>query len=94
VLPCLVSRRPVIAFQLFQDNENFEIYVAKADGTGLTRLTNSPAHDEQLAWSPDGQFISFMSHRGGDDGKIYIVKADGTGLMRLTNTPENECCAS
>jgi Tol biopolymer transport system component len=31
---------------------NYEIFVMNADGTGLTRLTNNPAHDGNPAWRP------------------------------------------
>jgi len=31
---------------------NCDIYVANADGTGLTNLTNYPANDFQPAWEP------------------------------------------
>jgi len=47
--------------------------------TGITRnLTNSPGvHDRDVAWSPDGLFISFISDRTGED-EIYIQKQDGS----------------
>jgi len=43
-----------IAFKSRRDGNN-ELYVMKADGSGETRLTSSPAVSEgQPAWSPDG----------------------------------------
>jgi TolB protein len=35
------------------DNCNYEIYVMKADGSGVTRLTDNPAHDWDPAWTPE-----------------------------------------
>ena len=38
-----------------------EIYRVDADGSGLTRLTESTADDEHPSWSPDGSRIAFAS---------------------------------
>ncbi|MCX6278998.1 MAG: PDZ domain-containing protein [Bacteroidetes bacterium] len=47
--------------------------------TGVTRnlTASSGAHDRDVAWSPDGQYISFISDRTGED-EIYIQKQDGS----------------
>ena len=47
--------------------------------SGLTRnLTQSPgSHDREVAWSPDGQYIAYISDRTGED-EIYIQKQDGS----------------
>ena len=68
------------------DSDHAEIYVMNADGSGVTRLTNSPADDNYPAWSPDGRRIAFTSSHDGNIG-IYVVNADGTGLTNLTNNP-------
>jgi Tol biopolymer transport system component len=42
-----------------------------------------------LQWSPDGEWISFLSE--GETGwDIYIIEPDGTGLKKVTDTPETE----
>jgi TolB protein len=64
-----------------------EIYTMNVDGTGLTRLTDNPGHDNRPTWSPDGSRIAFASQRNGDDYQIYVMNADGTGLARLTFGP-------
>jgi Tol biopolymer transport system component len=75
-----------IAFQsnLGATAGSVEVFVMNADGSGITRLTNSPALDQMPAWSPDGSKIAFMSSRDGNP-EIYTMNADGTNQTRLTN---------
>ena len=65
---------------------NEELYVMKADGSGVTRLTNNPASDSNLVWSPDSSRIAFHSNRDGNR-EIYVINADGSGLTNLSNGP-------
>ena len=65
---------------------NGEIYVMNADGTGHTRLTDSPGQDLAPTWSPDGTRIAFSnlpSQDGNND--IHTVSPNGEGLEQLTN---------
>jgi Tol biopolymer transport system component len=73
-----------IAFVSTRDGDP-EIYVMNADGTGITRLTNSLGNDVSPAWSPDGTRIAFRSDRDGGNEEIYVMNADGTSVTRLTN---------
>jgi TolB protein len=63
----------------------YDIYRAKADGSGLTPLTRSPGYDAEATIAPDG-LIVFTSVRDGDM-EIYSMKADGSDVKRLTNRP-------
>jgi Tol biopolymer transport system component len=72
-----------IAFTSNRDG-NDEIYIMNADGTGVTRLTDNPASDGEVSWSPDGSKIAFTSVRDGNID-IYVMNADGTHETRLTN---------
>ncbi|MHB1160834.1 MAG: hypothetical protein ACYC3V_10970 [Chloroflexota bacterium] len=74
-----------IAFVSRRDR-NDEIYLMNADGSGQTRLTNSPAYDGAPVWSPDGSRVAFASKRDGND-EIYVMNADGTGQTNLTRHP-------
>jgi TolB protein len=65
--------------------DSYEIYRAKADGSGLAKLTNSPGYDAEATIAPDG-LITFTSVRDGDM-EIYSMKPDGSGVRRLTNRP-------
>jgi TolB protein len=65
-------------------NEDDEIYVAAADGTGRPRnLTDNPANDWGPDWSPDGELIAFNSDRDGFPLTGYLVHPDGSGLRRV-----------
>lgn len=66
-----------------------DLYVIDIDGSHLVNLTNSPADDWGLAWSPDGRRLAFRSSstplaRGKD---LYSVNVDGSGLTKLASSP-------
>jgi Tol biopolymer transport system component len=69
-----------IVFTSNRDQQG-EIYVMNADGSGQTRLTRRPGDDWAPDFSPDGKRIAFtqLSTRS-----IWLLNADGTGLRRLT----------
>jgi dipeptidyl aminopeptidase/acylaminoacyl peptidase len=78
-----------IAFASNRD-ENEEIYVMNADGTGQVRLTDEVGFDASPRWSPDGTKIVFESDRDGGNHEIYVMNADGTGQTRFTNNPGSD----
>ena len=47
---------------------------------GITRnlTTTSGVHERDVAWSPDGKYIAYISDRTGED-EIFIARQDGTG---------------
>jgi len=55
-----------------------EIYVARADGTGVRRLTRLPAPDLAPAWSSDGRRLAWSRN-----AEIWTMSASGTGKRRL-----------
>ena len=63
------------------------IYLMDVEGKKVEPIIDFPA--THLQWSPDGEWISFLSE--GEAGwDIYIIKCDGTDLKKLTDTPETE----
>jgi Tol biopolymer transport system component len=73
----------LIAFASDQ-NGNFDIYTIRADGSGLTNITNNPAMDANPIWSPDGKRIAFESDRDGSR-QIYVMDSDGSNVFQLAN---------
>lgn len=66
--------------------EDYDIFVADADGSNLTRITDAPGYDAEATLSRDGEWIVFTSARDGDL-EIYKMRTDGSDLTRLTDTP-------
>jgi len=54
-----------------------EVFTVPAKDGSIRNLTHSPGVREQkVAWSPNGQWIAYVSDRTGED-EIYIVQQDG-----------------
>ncbi|MET0593726.1 MAG: M20/M25/M40 family metallo-hydrolase [Polyangiaceae bacterium] len=66
--------------------DTYDIFRANADGSGVTRLTDTPGYDaEGTVCKKDGSIV-FTSVRDGDL-ELYRMDADGKNVKRLTNTP-------
>lgn len=63
---------------------NTDIYVINLETGDLKRLTDSPEHDWQARWSPDGRQILFTSERN-NINQIYLMNADGSQQTPLTS---------
>jgi Tol biopolymer transport system component len=62
-----------------------DIYLMRADGSGLKKLTDDAWRDRHPVFSPDGQTIAFQSDRSGR-WELWTIGADGSALMQLTRT--------
>jgi len=76
-----------VAFMHYQ-HDHWEIYVMNGDGSGRTRLTETPFMAERPfnnvspAWSPDGKKIAFLSDRDGP-WHLYVMDADGSDQRQI-----------
>jgi len=61
-----------------------DLFVAHSDGTRMRQLTNDPARDRDVCWSPDGKVLYFHSNRVGST-HIWSIRADGSALTRVTD---------
>ncbi len=66
--------------------DEYDIFVANADGSQLRKLTDSPHYDaEATVCARDGSIV-FTSTRGGDLD-LYRMDRDGSNVQQLTDTP-------
>ena len=82
-----------------------ELFLSKFPlGGKATQLTDSPAFDHGVRWSPDGKKLLFLSDRTGvedlyllepdDPEHPELIKAHKFKVTQLTHTPEEERAAS
>jgi TolB protein len=76
-----------IVFDDFDD-----VFVVRADGTGLRPVADRRGPEFDAAWSPDGRRIVYRDSRRGinEDDEIVVVDADGTGARNVSRSPSNE----
>ena len=55
-----------------------EIFTAPVDEGDLRQITDGPARDRSVSYSPDGKTLSFVSDKSGRE-ELYAVSVDGTG---------------
>jgi TolB protein len=66
------------------------VYTIRPDGTGLRRLTHSPAgegFDLFPTWSPDGTRIVF-NHAEQDEFDLYTMNRWGNRVQRITHSAD------
>lgn len=67
---------------------HFELYMVKATGTGLVRLTYTNVGTENLepAWSPDGQSIAFVRRQWSIGPEIPSIPTNSIYKLSFTNS--------
>lgn len=82
-----------VAFTSQVDGSRLAIFVANADGSGLTELS---AGDQPFAfwpaWSPDGKEILFNAGPSPFEQDLFIMNADGTDTRQITSAEGMEYC--
>jgi len=73
-----------IVFELLGD-----LYTLPIEGGQAKRITSGMAFDSQPKFSPDGQWIAFLSDREGSEN-IFIVKPDGSDVKQVSKDPNTE----
>ena len=65
-----------------------KIYVKALPSGEPTRLTSSNDWEFKPAWSPDGQWIAYVTWSMNGGGHVWKMRADGSGQpQRLTQVP-------
>ena len=78
----------MLAFRVWT-NGDYQLFVASADGSDLTNITESMGVGE-LSWSPDGSMLAFTAIQEGNDYDVLVVNSDGTGLRAVVVSPFTE----
>lgn len=75
-----------------KQHDHWEIYVVDDDGRNPTRLTQSvqrpdgrPGSSASPTWSPDGQYIAFLTDRTGE-WQIWVMRSDGSEQKPMFDT--------
>jgi Tol biopolymer transport system component len=78
-----------IAFVAFDSvnrwGDGMAVYIARASGSDVRRLTPSGQFSAQPAWSPDGKWIAYQKAGGFGWPKIKLVHPDGSGRHDITS---------
>ena len=90
----------LITFTRKHEENNFDIYTIRPDGSDLRELTTTPANDAHAVWTEDSKYLLWNSGINGfkDEaalydntfqpyGAIFMMKADGTEKRQLTDSP-------
>jgi Tol biopolymer transport system component len=68
-----------------------EIYVLNMDGSGLRRLTdNGAVQDDDPQWSPDGRKIAFVRTEPDRHSEIFVMNPDGSGQTNISRHPADD----
>jgi dipeptidyl aminopeptidase/acylaminoacyl peptidase len=63
------------------------LHVAGSTAPEISNLTDHPAEDTDPCWSPDGDWLAFLSNRSGKR-ELYVISVAGTRLTQLTVEPD------
>lgn len=67
-------------------HQEYDIFVADADGKNPKALTSTPGYDAEATVCPVSGAIVFTSVRDGDL-ELYTMESDGSNVQRITNRP-------
>jgi Tol biopolymer transport system component len=69
---------------LISYHENYQVYIAKSDGTEKRHIVTGNTFNFAPQWSPDGQWLLFISGQHGN-ANPNVVRRDGTELRMVTD---------
>jgi hypothetical protein len=81
-LPAPSSAQPPadgwVIWQSTREEGRSELYIGRADGSEVKRLTRSGAH--RVLWAPDGRWIAYTDEATG----VYLIRPDGSETTHLS----------
>ena len=85
-LPDYVKQVFAIMEELEEPDGDGDIFIIDVATREMSRITTDTAHDWHPAWSPDGQWIAYISDKAGNRD-IWVMRADGTDQRQITHHP-------
>lgn len=74
-----------ISFETDQDGGDWDVFIMNADGSKPHVVTRNDDSDDWMQfWSPDGEWLVFVSARDGDY-ELYIISVNGRNQQQLTS---------
>ena len=68
------------------DKNNTDVWMVSWDGARHVQITSTPDGESSPRWSPDNQYLSFVSSRqGAKDGQVWILDRAGGEAMKVTD---------
>ena len=75
-----------IAYHMdFEGDENHDVVVVGADGKGARKITDGVEDNFDPEFSPDGDWIAFLSNREDDIENLYLIGSNGGRIRKLTD---------
>jgi dipeptidyl aminopeptidase/acylaminoacyl peptidase len=72
VYPAWTADGKQLTYGAPDDNRKVQVMQTNLDGTGTTELTHGPREHSYAAWSPDGQYLAYVSDPGAATGDLCI----------------------
>src|SRR5205085_7616110 len=69
-------------------NDEFvtHLWLVSANGGDTRQLTRGEKSVSQVRWSPDGQWIAFVSSRSENKPQVFALRPDGGEAIQLTKS--------
>ena len=68
------------------DKNNTDIWMVSWDGTQHVQVTSTPEGESSPRWSPDNNYLSFISSRmGAKTGQVWLLNRAGGEAVKLTD---------
>jgi Tol biopolymer transport system component len=79
----------VAAPDLKEDKNTSDLWMTSWDNKRTVRLTSSKTSEASPRWSPDGQYLAFLSDRSNEDeiNQLWLMDRAGGEAERITNLP-------
>ena len=78
-----------MAYASTRHSERSDVYLQRASGLAVTKLTTDPADDAFPTFSPEGDRIAFCSNRSGN-WDVYVMDRDGRNVTAVTQGPGHD----